>query len=251
MTIDYSISMRSNLKNNEQYALVTGATSGFGYELSKLLALHGYNLVLVGRSLEKLREVAELLTESYCVKNIILLAKDLFIPSAAKEIYRATKDMGIDIDILVNDAGKSEYGKFTEYDVDRDIDIIQLNITSLVSLTKFFLKDMITRNKGKILQISSMLGRHPTPLMSVYAASKAFVLAFTTGLIAELKETNITLTALIPGATERDFFCETNGQDSMQERSVPEQVAQHGFDALMKGESKIISGYTNETAVDD
>jgi uncharacterized protein len=236
--------MQSKPKHNDQYALITGATSGFGYEFSKLLAIHGYNLILVAQSLEKLRDVAQSLTENYRVK-IILLARDLFKPEAAKEIYRTTKDMGIDIDILINDAGKSEYGKFIEYDVDRDVDIIQLNITSLVSLTKYFLKDMIARDQGKILQVSSMLGRYPTPLMSVYAASKAFVLAFTNGLIRELKDTKVTVTALIPGATETDLLDKISAPMYIhhQDLSVPEEVAQNGFNALMSGESKIISGY--------
>jgi short-subunit dehydrogenase len=245
MTIgNFHYNMQSPSKNNEQYALVTGATSGFGFEFSKLLALHGYNLILVARSLDKLRDVAEVITENYRVK-IVLLAKDLFNPEAAKDIYRTIKDMGIDVDVLINDSGKSEYGKFVEYDIDRDIDIIHINITSVVSLTKYFLKDMIARNRGKILQISSMLGSYPTPLMSVYAASKAFVLAFTGGLINELKNTNVTVSALVPGAIGSDFFHMAEGQHSElvghQDLSVPEDVAKDGYEALMSGESKIIS----------
>jgi short-subunit dehydrogenase len=245
MTIgDFHYNMQSTSKNNEQYALVTGATSGFGFEFSKLLALHGYNLILVARSLDKLREVADIITENYRVK-IVLLAKDLFNPEAAKDIYRTTKDMGIDVDVLINDSGKSEYGKFVEYDIDRDIDIIHINITSVVSLTKYFVKDMIARNRGKILQISSMLGSYPTPLMSVYAASKAFVLAFTGGLINELKNTNVTISALVPGAVEGDFFRIAGEQHGVlinhQDLSVPEDVAKDGYEALMRGESRIIS----------
>jgi uncharacterized protein len=245
--------MQFKPKNGKQYALVTGATSGFGFEFAKLLALHDHNLILVARSLEKLREVAEVITESYPV-NIILLAKDLFNPDAAKDIYRTVKEMEIDVDILINDPGKSEYGKFVDYDIDRDIDIIHINITSIVSLTKFFLKDMIARNNGKILQISSMLGSYPTPLMSVYAASKAFVLAFTNGLIKELKDTNVTLSALIPGVTEE--FLQIAGAHhgvliNHQDLSVPEEMAKDGYEALMSGQSKIISSYRSKITEQD
>lgn len=238
--------MRLTEKNSEHYALITGAASGFGFEFSKLLASHGYNLVLIDRSLDQLREGAEVLRQSYQIKNIILLAKDLLNPETAKDIYRTTRDMGITIDVLINDAGKGEYGKFAEYDVDRDVDIIQLNITSLVSLTKFFLKDMIANDNGKILQISSMLGTYPTPLMSVYAASKIFLLAFTNGLINELKNTNITITALALGLHHSDFPYEIEltdmAENALQKLPDPEALSRNGFEALMNGESKIISG---------
>jgi uncharacterized protein len=254
MTIDnFQRNTQTNHRYDGQYALITGATSGFGLEFSKLLALHGYNLILVAHSLDKLREVAEIITETNPVK-IILLAKDLFNPETAKDIYRTTKEMGIDVDVLIIDPGKSEYGKFIDYDIDRDIDIIQINITSIVSLTKFFLKDMIARNKGKILQISSMLGSYPTPLMSVYAASKAFVLAFTRGLINELKNTNVTISAFIPGATENEFFHTIKEQNAVlihQDLSVPEDMAKDGYAALMSGQSKIISSCKTTIAEQD
>jgi short-subunit dehydrogenase len=243
--------MRSREKNTGRYALITGATSGFGFEFSKLLASSGYNLVLVGRSLDRLRECADVLAHSYQIKNIILLSKDLLNPEAAKDIYRTTTDMGITIDVLINDAGKSEYGKFAEYDIDRDIDIIQLNITSLVSLTKFFLKDMVAKKSGKILQISSILGAYPTPLMSVYAASKIFLLAFTNGLINEFKNTNITIAALAPGLSENEFSGQMElremRENALQKLPDPEVLSKAGFEALINGHSKIISGLNDET----
>src|SRR5688500_18697580 len=196
-----------------KYALITGATSGFGYELARIFASNGFNLVLVARSGEKLRDVAADLTQSFLVE-VLTVEKDLFKPSAAEEIHAEMQAKKITIDVLVNDAGQGEHGNFLEYDLARDIDMIQLNITSLVCLTKLFLRDMVARNEGKILQVASLLGKYPTPLMSVYAATKAFVLIFTEGLIQEIKDTNVTLTVLMPGASDTDFFHKAGGEDS-------------------------------------
>jgi short-subunit dehydrogenase len=233
-----------NDKSNK-YVLITGATGGFGLEFCKLFARDGYNLILVSRSHEGLVEVAENIIEAHHV-TVIPLAKDLHKPTAAREIYQTLKDLNIQVDILVNYAGQGEYGNFIEYDIDRDIDIIQLNITSLICLTKFFLKDMIERNEGKILQVSSLLGKYPTPLMAVYASTKAFILSFTEGLIHELKDTNITLTALLPGTPYLNFFNQEGTDEKeiskKENLTVPEEFAIEGYCALMRGESKIISG---------
>lgn len=241
--------MDSNNIYRGKYALVTGATSGFGFEFSRIFAAHGFNLVLVARSGEKLREVAADLTQSFMIEALTV-EKDLFKPSAAEEIYAELRAKNITIDVLVNDAGQGEHGNFLEYDLARDMEMIQLNITSLVSLTKLFLREMVARNEGKILQVASLLGKYPTPLMSVYAATKAFVLIFTEGLIQELKGTNVTLTTLMPGASDTDFFHKAGGEDSKTYReeklSDPADVAQDGFDALMKGESRVVSGLKNK-----
>ena len=228
-----------------KYALITGASSGFGYEFAKLFAAEGYNLILIARNLEKLREIAADFTQAFMVE-VLPIEKDLFKPTAAEEIYREVTAKGLVVDVVVNDAGQGEHGNFVEYDLARDIDVIQLNITSLVSLTKLFLRDMVARNEGKILQVASLLGKYPTPLMSVYAGTKAFVITFTEGLIQELKGTNVTLTALMPGASDTDFFHKAGGEDSKTYReeklSDPVEVARDGFDALMKGDSRIVSG---------
>jgi len=153
--------------------------------------------------------------------------------------------MGVTVYALVNDAGQGEWGSFLETNINRDLDIIQLNIVSLVALTKYFLKDMVARNEGKILQVGSEAGTTPAPLLAVYAATKAFVLSFSAALANELKDTNITITALLPGATDTDFFHKAGAQDTVayqKELLTPEEVAKDGYEALMKGESKIISG---------
>jgi short-subunit dehydrogenase len=137
--------------NKSTYALITGASSGIGYELAKLFASDGYNLVLVSRSGERLQQVADELGQHSTV-DIIPLAKDLFNSNAASEIYNTVKQKGIEVEFLVNDAGQGEWGKFTDIELKRSLDIIQLNIISLVSLTKYFLNDMIANNRGRILQ---------------------------------------------------------------------------------------------------
>lgn len=236
-------------RNPAKYALVTGATSGFGYEFCKLFAADGYNLVMVARNEEQLQEISGEIITQYGV-DVLPLSADLFQPETARGIYEILKEQAIAVDVLVNDAGQGEHGLFTETDLQRELDIIQLNITSVVSLTKYFLRDMVARNEGKVLQIASVLGIYPTPLMAVYAASKAFVLAFTESLINELKDTNVTITALLPGASDTDFFHGAGAEESYTYQkttlSDPEQVAKDGYDALMKGERKIVFGFKNK-----
>lgn len=237
--------MNTAPRNRNQYALITGATSGIGYELAKLFAKDGYNLVLVARNEERLNEVANELKTS-CSVEVTPLSKDLFQPEAAQEIYDEIKTRGIVINVLVNDAGQGEWGPFVQTPLSREIDIIQLNIISLVSLTKFFVKEMAARNEGKILQVGSEVGNTPAPLLSVYAATKAFVLSFTAALAYELRETDITVTALLPGATDTDFFHKAHQEDTVVYREKelldPKEVAADGYNALMNGESKVISG---------
>jgi short-subunit dehydrogenase len=234
-----------NLDNRNKYALITGATSGIGYELAKLFAADSYNLVLVARNEDRLNQVTAELKTAFSIE-VTPLVKDLFIPSAAAEIYAQTRDMGITIDVLVNDAGQGEWGPFLQTDLNRDIDIIQLNIISLLSLTKFYLKEMAQRNMGRILFLGSEAGTTPMPLLSVYAATKAFVISFSAALSEELRDTDVTLTVLLPGATDTDFFHKAHQEDTVTYResslASPEDVAKDGYEALMKGEKKIISG---------
>jgi uncharacterized protein len=240
-----------DLQRNDRgkYALITGATSGFGYEFAKLFAKDGYNLVLVARDQERLAQLSADLAQTFFV-TILPVAKDLFNPAAAKEIYEEVKMKDVEVDVLINDAGQGEYGNFVEYDASRDIDMIQLNISSLVCLTKYFLTDMLSRNSGRILQVASLLGKYPTPLMTVYGATKAFVISFTEGLIRELKDTNVTMTALVAGAADTDFFHKAGAENTVTYRegdlSDPEEVANDAFTALMNGERRIISGFKNK-----
>jgi short-subunit dehydrogenase len=234
-----------NTENRNQYALITGATSGIGYELAKLFARDGFNLILVARNDELLQQTSDELKQQYGVE-ITPLAKDLFDRKAAEQIYNKTKEMGITVNVLVNNAGQGEWGPFVETELQRDLDIIQLNIASMVSLTKYFLQDMVKRNEGKILQLGSEAGTTPVPLLATYAATKAFVISFSVALADELRDTDITVTVLLPGATDTDFFHKAHQENTVTYREKellsPEEVARDGYAALMNGETKIISG---------
>ncbi|WP_324677497.1 SDR family oxidoreductase [Hymenobacter sp. GOD-10R] len=236
----------------QKYALITGATSGIGLELAKLFAQDKYNLVLVARSEEELASTSSQLSQQYGVQ-VNTIAKDLFKREAPFEVYEEVKAKGIQIDALVNDAGQGQYGKFTETDINRELDIIQLNIGAYVVLTKFFLKEMVARNEGKILQVSSIGGELPGPLQSVYHGTKAFVTSFTEAIRAENKDTNIAITALLPGVTDTDFFDKADMEDSklVQEGSKadPAKVAKDGYEALLANKDKIISGFKNKAQV--
>ena len=236
----------------QKYALITGATSGIGLELAKLFAQDHYNLVIVARSEEELASTASQLSQQYGVK-VETIAKDLFQREAPFEVYEEVKAKGIQIDALVNDAGQGQYGKFTETDIYRELDIIQLNIAAYVVLTKLYLKEMVARNEGKILQVSSIGGELPGPLQSVYHGTKAFITSFTEAIRAENKDTNIAITALLPGVTDTDFFDKADMEDSklVQEGSKadPAKVAKDGYEALLANKDKIISGFKNKAQV--
>jgi uncharacterized protein len=242
-----------NTKPNKkkEYALVTGATSGIGYEIARLLAKDGYNLVLVARSSERLLEASDEFQELGV--DVIMLDKDLFDPAAPLEVYHELKNRGIQIEVLINNAAQGQKGLFTQVPLERHLEIIQLNVTALVALTKLFLDDMMKRKQGKILNLASVVSKTPAPEFSIYAASKAFVLSFSEALAHEVEGTNITVTALLPGRTDTDFFFKADMEDTKEfqdhELAHPAQVAKDGYDALMDGESRVISGTKNKVMV--
>ncbi|MCX2485941.1 SDR family NAD(P)-dependent oxidoreductase [Pedobacter sp. MR2016-24] len=240
------------MSNTKKYALITGATSGIGYELAKLFAKDQYNLVIVSRDQQALDNRAKEFS-AYGIE-VTTLSKNLFNRDETRSIYQEVKNLGIEIDVLVNDAGQGIYGKFQDTDISRELDIIELNISALVILTKDFLKDMVTRNSGKILNLASIASKTPGPWQSVYHGTKAFVLSFTAAIREEVKETAITITALLPGVTDTDFFnkAEMNESKAVQDEDAkadPADVAQDGYHALMTGKDKVISGIKNKVQV--
>lgn len=238
-------------QSNGQYALITGGSAGIGYELARLFAQDGYNLILVARTQEDLDKAARELSSQYSIK-VETLAKDLFQPKAPFEVYDEVKAKGITVNVLVNDAGQGQYGLFVESDIQRQLDIIQLNVSALTVLTHLYLKDMVARNEGKILQLASIASELPGPWNAVYHATKAYVLHLTEALIRELKDTAVTMTALQPGATDTDFFNKAEMQESKimdTKLSDPAKVAKDGYEALMKGDDKVVSGLKNKAMV--
>ncbi|HEY9003981.1 MAG TPA: SDR family oxidoreductase [Mucilaginibacter sp.] len=240
------------MENNQKYVLITGATSGIGYELAKLFARDKYNLVNVARSAEEL-QTCEAEFINYGIE-VISIAKDLSVRDQVLELCEEVRGKGIHIDILVNDAGQGLYGEFKDTDLERELAIIDLNIGATVILTKHFLQDMVERNEGKILNLASIASKLPGPRQSVYHATKSFILSFSEALRAELSETNITVTALMPGVTDTDFFRKAEMLDSkaVQDKDAmadPTDVAKDGYEALMAGKDKVISGFKNKVQV--
>jgi short-subunit dehydrogenase len=240
------------MEENKNYALITGASEGIGYELAKLFASDGYNLVIVARNNDELENRAAEFSQQGV--EVIVIAKDLFKREEAFALCEEIQSRNIQIDVLVNNAGQGVYGLFKDTELERELDIIDLNIASTVILTKHFAKQMIARNYGKILNLASIASKTPGPWQSVYHATKAFVYTFSEAIRHELKEYNITVTALLPGATDTDFFNKADMQESamVQDKSSlsdPADVAKDGYEALMSGEDKVISGFKNKAKI--
>jgi short-subunit dehydrogenase len=233
------------MENTIKTALITGASSGIGYELAKLFAKDQYNIIMVGRTEERHSDISEEFEMLYPQQKFFYIKKDLSLDGAADELYQEVQALGLQIDVLVNDAGIGEVGKFVDTDLKKNLEIIHTNIVALVSLTHYYLKEMVSRNEGRILQLGSEASFSPIPLLSVYAASKAFVLSFSEALIDEIKDTNVTITVLAPTATDTGFFINANAENTVAgqgPKDSPVEVAAAGYEALMKGEHRHIHG---------
>lgn len=240
------------MEYNSEYVLITGGSMGIGYELAKIFAENKYNLILVARSGEDLLKVKREIQNLHKVE-VVTIKKDLFDVNNAFDLYEDVAGMGIHISILVNNAGQGEYGEFSETSIGRELSIIQLNISSLVVLTKLFLLDMLRVGEGKILNLSSVASKAPGPWQSVYHGTKAFVQSFTEAVREEVKDKNITITALLPGATDTDFFRKADMLDAKPvvegKLDDPAKVARDGFNALMEGDDMVVSGFKNKVQV--
>lgn len=224
-------------------ALITGASSGIGRELAAIHAAKGGDLVIVARSADKLAAVKSELESQHGVQ-VMTIAKDLSLPDSAQQVYDAVKAAGIEIDILINNAGFGGQGKFHERDWANDLTMIQLNIVALTALCRLFLPDFVQRDRGRILNVSSVASLTPGPLQAVYFATKAYVTSFSNAIAGELHDTKVTVTALLPGATETEF-ARVAGLDETElfkEVASARNVAQEGYDAMLAGELDIISG---------
>lgn len=229
--------------NHPNTALITGASSGIGEELAKIHAEYKGNLVIVARSENKLNELKQALETKYGIQ-VTVIAKDLTNPSAPKEIADELALKGIQIDYLINNAGFGGQGKFHERPWEQDQAMIQLNIVALTALTRLFLPGMVERKSGKVLNVSSTASLMPGPLQAVYFATKAFVTSFSNAIYEELRGTNVTVTALLPGATESDF-AKTSGledTDLFSKTASARSVALAGYNAMLQGKLNKIAG---------
>ena len=218
-------------------ALVTGASSGIGAELARLHAAKGGDLVLVARRESALNELKSELESAYSIKATVIAA-DLAQPDSAEKIFAATEAAGIQIDVLINNAGFGGHGKFHERDLAKDQAMMQVNVVSLVNLTHLYLQGMVSRDAGKILHVASTAGFVPGPLQAVYYATKAFVVSFSQAIAQELSDTNVTSTVLCPGAVATGFVeaGDLNSIAAWDNAASAESVAQCGYKAMMKGD---------------
>ncbi|MES2765947.1 MAG: SDR family oxidoreductase [Bacteroidota bacterium] len=233
---------------SQKTALITGASGGIGLELARVFAKNHINLVVTARSKEALSILKSELENDYGI-SVKVITANLSEYENAEDIYNVLKSENIQVDYLVNNAGFGDYGKFHESDRAKQEAMINLNITALTSLTHLFLKDMIRRKNGKILNVASTAAFQPGPLMSVYYATKAFVLHFSEAIANELQGSGITVTALCPGPTESNFQKAANVENSpLFKGKIPtsRDVAEYGFKAMMAGKTVAIHGMKNK-----
>ena len=229
----------------KKVALITGASTGIGKEFAHIHAEKGGDLIIVARSKDKLEVLKKELETKYPIK-VMVIAKDLSHPTAPKEIYDEVTKAGIEVDYLINNAGFGGVGKFHEREWKQDLQMINLNIVALTALTRLFLPDFVKRNRGSILNVSSTASFMPGPLQAVYFATKAYVTFFSNAIAEELHDTNITVTNLMPGATDTEFG-RVSGMDktSMFEKTVGARVvAEDGYNGMIKGKLDVVSGLT-------
>lgn len=228
-------------------ALITGASSGIGLELAKIMAADNVNLVLVARSEQTLVAVKNDLVKQHGI-DVSIISMDLSKPDAARQVWEATKDQAIDY--LINNAGFGDFELFKDAELAKQSDMIQLNVTALTELTHLYLQGMLARKQGRILNVASTAAFQPGPWMAVYYATKAYVLSFSEAISFELRDTGVTVTALCPGATETGFQDAADADDSklFSDKNLPtaKEVAEYGYAAMLKGDRIAIHGWLNK-----
>lgn len=234
-------------------ALITGASGGIGYELAKVFAINGHNLILVARSIDKLQRIQTELSQTYDIQ-VVIEDYDLSRPESPTELFGQLHHQGLTVDVLVNNAGFGDYGPFADSDWSRQGALLQLNMVTLTHLTRLFLPLMLKRGYGKILNVASTAAFQPGPFMAAYYASKSYVMSFTEALAHEVKGTGITATVLCPGPTRgTDFQTRANLSDIdfFKQLKLPEaaDVAQFGYDALERNQVVAVHGIFNRLLV--
>ena len=236
---------------NRETVLVTGASGGIGLELAQVFAEHDFDLILVARRESELEALAERCRSKYGVR-VHVLPMDLLVPDAPAKLVQQIEDCGLDVDVLVNNAGLLDMGGFAEIEIDRHERLLQLNVIVLTSLTRLLLPAMIERGRGRILNVASTSSFQPVPSLALYAASKAFVLSLSESLSEELKGTGVTVTALCPGITKTEMYDRTHEEFTIA-RSVPgflvsdvEAVAREGYEACLAGRAVVVPGLPNQ-----
>lgn len=231
----------------KEYILVTGASSGVGYEMAFQLAAKKYNLIIVARNEQKLKQMQMQLILEYNV-DVEYVPADLSLISEAYDLYNHTISKDLLVTGLINNAGVGIYGNFEDVSLEEELKMIELNVASLVALTKLYGKDMVTRKSGRIMNVASLLSFLPFPYYSTYSATKAFVLAYTETIAAELEGSGVVVTALCPGTVETPFHTADMRKTNAMETNKPmpaAQVAKAGVDLFLYGKGKKIVGFMN------
>jgi hypothetical protein len=229
--------------------LITGASSGIGRALAHRFARAGSNCILLARSEGALHDLADTLTSTHGVEAHVLPA-DLSVPGVATDIVAELQERGLTVDVLVNNAGFGARGRFANLDAQRQVDMIQVNVTALTQLTRHLLPGMLDRSRGGVLNVASTAAFQPGPHMSVYYATKAYVLSFSEGLAGEVADTNVTATCLAPGPTKTAFMdrADMHGTKLFENASkmTPEAVADTGYEAFRSGRALVVPGWPNK-----
>lgn len=233
-------------------ALITGASAGIGAAFAKELAERKIDVILVARSQEKLEKLAEELQSQYHIKAHVI-TQDLTQPGATKTVFDQVSKQGLTVDLLINNAGLGDYGAFAERKLEKQVQIVQLNVVALVELTHLFLTEMKKRRSGTIINVSSISAYQALPYCSVYSATKAFILHFTEALWAENKDSGVRILALCPGPTESNFFVEAEFPNTFggagQNYATADLVAKETLLALKKESSTIVTGGINNQII--
>jgi short-subunit dehydrogenase len=228
----------------KELALITGASGGIGLEIAKLLAAKKIDLIIVARREAQLQALKQSLESEHGIQ-VHVFAKDLSVTQNPIALYQEIKAQGLAVTILINNAGFGLWGEFTETALETELNMIQLNLSALVSLCKLFGKDMKAQKQGRILNIASLLSFFPFPYFSVYAASKAFVLSFSEAFATELEGTNVTVTAACPGPVDTEFASEDMLKSNAYQ-SIPvadsKTVAEQSLAAMFKGKKTTVIG---------
>lgn len=231
----------------KEFTLITGASSGIGYEMAKQLAAKGHNLLLVARSEDKLAQLQQELKASYKIEVEYLLY-DLSEPNSAQDLYQEVRQRNYVVTGLINNAGFGDYGKFMDLPLKTAEAMIAVSITALVGLTHLFGADMAKASHGRIMNVASILSFLPFPYYSVYSATKCFVLAFTETVAAEMEGTGVTITALCPGTVETPFHTDNMRRTNAMSANKPMSaaiVAAAGVELFLNGKGKKIVGFMN------
>ncbi len=230
-------------------ALVTGASSGIGLELARECASNGHDLVVVARRKDRLQAFAETILNDFDVE-VNVIVKDLSTDGSRKNLFDQLESQGIEINYLINNAGFGDYGPFVDSDLNRQIEMINLNVVALTELTRLFLPGMVNRGQGAILNVASTAAFQAGPMMSVYFATKAFVLHFSEAVANEVYATGVRVVALCPGTTESEFADTAQAERSlmfnMRKLPTSKQVARYGYVSMVKGKRVAVHGLLNK-----